>query len=45
MSGALLKIRDLTTWLESNDEVVRAVEGLSLEIGRGETYALLGESG
>jgi peptide/nickel transport system ATP-binding protein len=45
MSEVLLKIRDLTTWLDSNDEVVRAVEGLSLEIGRGETYALLGESG
>ena len=45
MTRALLKIRDLSTWLDSNDEVVRAIEGLSLEIARGETYALLGESG
>ncbi len=45
MSRALLKIRDLSTWLDSNDEVVRAIEGLSLDIGRGETHALLGESG
>ena len=45
MTRALLSIRNLSTWLDSNDEVVRAIEGLSLEIGRGETYALLGESG
>ncbi len=45
MSQALLKIRELSTWLASDDEVVRAIEGLSLEIGRGETFALLGESG
>ena len=41
----LLEIRELSTWLVSNDEVVRAIDGLSLQIGRGETYALLGESG
>ena len=45
MSRALLAIRNLSTWLDSNDEIVRAIEGLSLEIGRGETHALLGESG
>ncbi|OGA70132.1 MAG: ABC transporter ATP-binding protein [Betaproteobacteria bacterium RIFCSPLOWO2_12_FULL_65_14] len=41
----LLKIENLSTWLDTQDAVVRAIEGLSLEIGRGETYALLGESG
>jgi peptide/nickel transport system ATP-binding protein len=45
MSTPLLKIRDLSTWLASNDDIVRAIEGLTLEINRGETYALLGESG
>ena len=45
MSAQLLEIRDLSTWLVSNDEIVRAIDGLSLEIDRGETYALLGESG
>ncbi len=45
MSADLLEIRELSTWLVSNDEIVRAIDGLSLEIGRGETYALLGESG
>ena len=41
----LLKIENLSTWLDTQDAVVRAIEGLSLEIGRGETFALLGESG
>ena len=45
MNAPLLEIRDLSTWLSSNDDIVRAIEGLSLEINRGETYALLGESG
>jgi len=46
-SGAapLLEIRDLRTWLHSGQHVVRAVDGLSLAVGRGETFALLGESG
>jgi len=41
----LLKIANLSTWLDTQDAVVRAIEGLSLEVGRGETFALLGESG
>ena len=45
MSNPLLEIRGLSTWLASNDQIVRAIEGLSLEINRGETFALLGESG
>src|SRR3954465_7826872 len=45
MSAPLLDIHELSTWLVSNDEIVRAIDGLTLEIGRGETYALLGESG
>jgi peptide/nickel transport system ATP-binding protein len=45
MSDTLLEIRELSTWLVSNDEIVRAIDSLSLTIERGETYALLGESG
>ena len=45
MNAPLLRIRDLSTHLYGNEEVVRAIDGLSLEIGRGETFALLGESG
>ena len=45
LAQQLLRIENLSTWLDSNEGVVRAIEGLSLEIGRGETFALLGESG
>ncbi len=45
MNAPLLSIKGLSTWLEGNEEIVRAIEGLSIEIGRGETFALLGESG
>jgi peptide/nickel transport system ATP-binding protein len=45
MNAPLLRIHNLSTWLAGNDGIVRAIEGLSLEIGRGETFALLGESG
>ena len=45
MNAPLLKISGLSTWLAGNEEIVRAIEGLSIEIGRGETFALLGESG
>ena len=42
---ALLEVKHLSTWLESGDAVVRAVDGLSFTIRQGETFALLGESG
>jgi len=45
MSAPLLEIRDLSTWLYGDDAPVRAVDGVSLVINRGETYALVGESG
>lgn len=41
----LLKIENLETLLHTGDTPVRAVDGLSLEIFPGETFALLGESG
>ncbi len=41
----LLDVKHLSTWLESGDAVVRAVDGLTFGIRRGETFALLGESG
>jgi peptide/nickel transport system ATP-binding protein len=42
---ALLEVKHLSTWLESGDVIVRAVDGLSFTIRQGETFALLGESG
>ena len=45
MPAPLLQVRDLTTWLLGGEAPVRAVDGVSLTINRGETFALVGESG
>ena len=41
----LLDIENLQTLLHTGDAPVRAVDGLTLKISEGETFALLGESG
>jgi oligopeptide/dipeptide ABC transporter ATP-binding protein len=41
----VLAIDDLTVDFETHDGLVRAVRGVSLRIGRGETLGLVGESG
>ncbi|MCW8889253.1 MAG: ABC transporter ATP-binding protein [Sedimenticola sp.] len=45
MSDILLKVEKLETWLGDGDRPVRAVDGVDLTIRKGETFALLGESG
>ncbi len=45
MSEILLSVRDLKTWFGSGEKTARAVDGISFDIRRGETFALLGESG
>jgi len=42
---SLLSIRDLTIRFETKDGPVEAVRGIDLDINRGETLCLLGESG
>jgi len=45
-SGPLLQIRDMVKHFRGRDGgVVKAVDEISIEIGRGETLALVGESG
>jgi peptide/nickel transport system ATP-binding protein len=45
MSNAVLTIEDLDTVLDTDSGLVHAVDALSLTLTRGETFALVGESG
>ena len=43
--GPVLDVRDLRVWYGTGGDPVRAVDGVSFEINRGETVGLVGESG
>ncbi len=45
MSDTLLSVRDLRAYFRDGDLVARAVDGVSFDVGRGETVAVVGESG
>jgi len=45
MTRPLLKLDNLSVRLGQGEHAIRPVDGVSLEINRGETFALLGESG
>lgn len=44
-SDALLQVRDLKTWFETDRGLFRAVDGISFDVPRGRTVGLVGESG
>jgi oligopeptide/dipeptide ABC transporter ATP-binding protein len=45
MSAPVLRVRDLVTTVRIGERDVRAVDGISFDIGRGRTLGLVGESG
>ncbi len=44
-SAPLIEVKELCTWVDGSDGLMRAVDGVSFGIARGETFVLLGESG
>ena len=44
-NGNLLEVKDLRTYFETEDGVVKAVDGIGFELKRGETLGVVGESG
>jgi oligopeptide transport system ATP-binding protein len=44
-NGTILEVRDLRTYFETEDGTVKAVDGITFAVKRGETLGIVGESG